>query len=393
MQKLLIRLFIKDAEAIQLASVRQQYGRLSSIVGITVNFLLFMAKFTVGTLFHSVAVTGDAVNNLSDAGSSIISLVSFKLSGKPADKDHPFGHARIEYIASSIVAVLILLLGVELIKSSFAKVLKPDPVAFNWLTIIVLGLSIATKLWLYRFNNSLGKKIQSSMMQATAADSLSDVMATSAVLVSMVASPLIHFQLDGYMGILVALFILFSGYRILKETLDRILGQVPTSETVQLIDAFIRQYEGVMGLHDLVVHDYGPHRNYASVHVEVDAGAPILQSHDLIDNIEHDIRQAHDINLVIHLDPIVKDDPDVNRLRLLVAQVIQEIDGSLTFHDFRLVKGQTHSNLIFDVLAPHQDTVHDQALIAAIQAKICERDPRLWAVINIDRAMIPKLPG
>lgn len=386
MLALLVKFFVKNPDAVQTDTTRQQYGRLSSLVGIVVNLVLFAGKFTVGTLFHSIAMTGDAVNNLSDAGSSVISLASFKLSSKPADKNHPFGHARIEYIASSIVALLILMIGVELIKTSVAKIMAPDAVTFSWLTLAVLAGSILSKLWLYSFNRTLGRRIHSSMMLATAADSLTDVLATGAVLVSMLLSPLLQFQLDGYIGTLVALLILYSGIRILKETLDRILGQGPTAATIQLIDDFIRSYGGVTGLHDLVVHDYGPQRSYASVHVEVDAAVDILESHDLIDNIERDIRERHGISLVIHLDPVIKDDPLVNSLRQLTAQVVSAIDPALTFHDFRVVKGQTHTNLIFDVTAPHQSPGKDEALAAAIQDGLQAANPRLYAVIQIDRS-------
>jgi cation diffusion facilitator family transporter len=387
MKKLLIRLFIKNPEDILQGAVRQQYGLLSSVVGIIVNILLFAAKFTVGTLFHSISVTADALNNLSDAGSSVISLVSFKLSARPADKSHPYGHARIEYIASSIVAALILVVGFELGKSSVEKIQNPGLIEFRLITVIILVLSIGVKFWLYTFNHSLGVKIHSTLMQSTAADSLSDVMATSAVLISTLLSPLINFQLDGYIGLIVAMMILYSGYKVMKHTVDRILGQGPSGELVKLIDGFIKKYKGVINIHDLMVHDYGPNRTFASVHVEVDAKVDILISHDLIDNIEKDIQSAYQINLTIHLDPVVMDDPYVDKLRELTAQVIAGIDPNLTFHDFRVVKGQTHSNLIFDVMIPFSYKIKKTELMEAIQNGLRKQDPNLWAVIRIDNIL------
>jgi cation diffusion facilitator family transporter len=300
--------------------VREQYGKKSSLIGIFVNVFLFIIKFAVGTLFHSVAVVADAVNSLADAGSSVISLISFKLSSKPADEKHPFGHERIEYIASSVVAVFILLLGIELLKTSFNKILYPGKIEFSFVVVGVLLFSIAAKFWLYGFNIKLAKRIDSSMLRATAADSLSDVLATSSVLLATILSPLLGFQLDGYVGIVVSVFIMMSGINILKETLNSLLGQVPSGELVKLIDSYVKKYDGVLGTHDLVIHNYGPRRYFASVHIEVDAKEDILVSHDLIDNIEREIAQDLGIHLVIHLDPIITDDPLVNELREFTAE-------------------------------------------------------------------------
>lgn len=385
MKSFLVNLFIKDPDRIHDDAVRNQYGKLSSIVGIILNLALFAAKFTAGTLFNSISVTADAMNNLSDAGSSVISLVSFKLSSKPADKDHPFGHARIEYIASSIVAVIILLVGFELGKSSIGKMLKPDEIGFSILAAVILLISIGVKLWLYRFNIALGKHIGSTMIQATAADSLSDVLATSAVLISMLVSPLLHVQLDGYMGLIVSGLIVFSGYKVMKETMDRMLGKAPTAEAIKEIDDFIKKYDGVVNTHDLLVHDYGPNRIFASVHVEVDAKVDILKSHDLIDNIELEIRKARQVDLVVHLDPVVLDDPFVNKMRGLAAATLEEIDPELRFHDFRVVKGITHSNIIFDVTVPFSYKMNEDELVSAIGRAICKKDPSLRTVVNVDR--------
>jgi cation diffusion facilitator family transporter len=373
---------------LQNTKVREQYGKKSSLIGILINVFLFIIKFAVGTLFHSVAVVADAVNSLADAGSSVISLISFKLSSKPADEKHPFGHERIEYIASSVVAVFILLLGVELLKTSFNKILHPDEIEFSFVVVGVLLFSIVAKVWLYKFNIKLAQRIDSSMLRATAADSLSDVLATSSVLLSIILSPLLGFQLDGYVGILVSVFIMMSGINILKETLNSLLGQVPSGELVKLIDSYVKKYDGVLGTHDLVIHNYGPRRYFASVHIEVDAKEDILVSHDLIDNIEREIAQDLGIHLVIHLDPIITDDPLVNELREFTAKVVSSVDDSLSMHDFRVVKGFTHSNLIFDVVIPHHCKKSDSEVIDEITQKIKEKDKRLFTVITIDRSYI-----
>ena len=380
--------FVKNHHDLQNTQVRVQYGKMSSFVGIFVNVLLFVIKFVTGRVFHSVAITADAVNNLSDAGSSVISLVSFKISGKPADKQHPFGHERIEYLASLVVGLFILLLGLELLKTSFGKILHPDVISFSLLTVGVLLFSIGAKLWLYKFNQNLGKRLDSSMMKATAADSLSDVLATSSVLLSTIISPLLGFQLDGYMGVAVSLLIMFSGINILKEMLDTLLGQKPSEELVHQLEEYIRKYEGVLGIHDLVIHSYGPRRSFVSVHVEVDARRDILESHDLIDNIEREIARDLDIHLVIHMDPLTMDDPDVLRLRDMTAKIVSEIDASLSMHDFRVVKGVTHTNLIFDVVIPYQCPKKDPQVIAEITQKIKEKEQNLYAVITIDRSYV-----
>ncbi len=385
MKEILIKLFIKNPEDVHLPEVRQRYGQMTSIVGIAINLMLFASKFTVGTLFGIISVTADAVNNLSDAGNSIISLLSFRMSAKPADKDHPYGHARIEYLASTLVAVLILMVGLELGKASVQKILKPGAISFSTVTAIVLLVSIIAKYWMYTFNKSLSRKVDSTMMLATAADSISDVMATSAVLLSMILSPLIKFQLDGYMGVVVALSIMRTGFGVLRETVDRMLGKGPGIELAGMIHDFIMRYDGVINIHDLLVHDYGPNRTFASVHVEVDAKVDILKSHDLIDNIEIDIKREHNINLVIHLDPVIIDDEYVNSMKRLTQQIIESIDPVLSFHDFRVVRGQTHSNLIFDLMMPFEYPMKKSEVAAAFSSALKKRDSSLRAVINFDR--------
>ena len=385
MTEFLVRRFIPRWEETRGPAVRQQYGRLGSIVGILVNLLLSGGKLAAGALSGSVAIIADGVNNLSDAGSSLISLVSFRLAARPADAEHPFGHARIEYLSSMAVAVLILLLGVELAQTSLGKIFSPEEAAFSWLTVGVLVLSILAKLWLYRFNRSLGRRIDSELMAATAADSLSDVLATTGVLVSAAASPFLGFSLDGYMGVLVAVFILRSGGEIIREAMDKLLGQAPTGELVAEIESYVRSYDGVMDCHDLVVHSYGPGRCFATVHAEVPAGRDIMASHDIIDNIERDIFREKGIHLVIHMDPVVTDDVRVEQLRRLVREVLAEVGTELTFHDFRIVAGPSHTNMIFDISAPFAFPLGDSELCRRMEEKLKERDNSLFAVITVDR--------
>ncbi|MDD2431771.1 MAG: cation diffusion facilitator family transporter [Firmicutes bacterium] len=386
MEELLLKRFVKDYKDVQVPKVREGYGKLSSTIGVILNLLLAALKFTVGTFTRSIAITGDAVNNLSDAGSSLITVVSFKLAGKPADEEHPFGHARIEYIASSLVAVLILVIAIELMMTSISRIIAPVSTEFSIVSVSVLVFSIVVKLWLFAFNKKLGRMINSSMLRATAADSLTDVMATSVILVSTIISPLIGLQLDGYMGVGVSIFIMITGFSILRETLNRILGQRPSDELVAKIDSYIKQHEAILDTHDLVVHDYGPNRCFASVHAEVNASVDILESHDLIDNIERNIALDLGIHLVIHIDPIIKDDPYVNKLRDLTEGVVSSIDSSLSMHDFRVVKGKTHSNLVFDVTVPASYEKKDKELIKEISSRIAAIDQTFYAVITIDRA-------
>lgn len=379
-----------DKESINLhdTDLRERYGKISSFVGIFVNVFLFAIKLFIGRLFHSVAVTADAVNNLSDAGSSVISLVSFKLAGMPADKEHPFGHERIEYLASSVVGFLIIMLGVELLKTSFEKILHPDEIVFSMLTVGVLLFSIVVKFFLYFFNIRLGKRFNSSVMKATAVDSLSDVLATSSVLLSTVVSPLIGLQLDGYMGVAVSILIMISGINILREMLDTLLGEKPAAELVERIENAIKKYDGVLGVHDLVIHSYGPRRFFATAHVEVDAKNDVLASHDLIDNIEREVEEQLNIHLVLHMDPLTMDDPDVNRWREMTKEIVAEVNESLSMHDFRVVKGVTHTNLIFDVVVPYQCQKNDRQVIEEITQKIQAQGENLFPVITIDRSYV-----
>lgn len=382
------RSFIKNSSSPDNRKIRKQYADVVSVTGIIANLMLFAMKFMAGTLSGSVSIVGDAFNNLSDAGSSVISFISFKLSSKPADREHPYGHARIEYISSSVVSVIILLIGFELVKTSVIKITNPVPVALSAITVVIPAVSIILKFFLYYLNRKIGTYIDSALMHATAADNLSDVVATSAVLLSVVTERITGLKIDGWMGVAVSGFIMVSGFKILKETLDSIIGRAPSKELMDFIENFILKYEGVLGIHDLVVHDYGPQQCFASAHVEVDANEDILKSHDLIDNIERDISIDHGIHLVIHLDPVVTDDPYVNKLKTLTEQIVTDIDSSLSLHDFRVVKGSTHNNLIFDVNVPYQCRLSNEEIERRIIQKVGEIDKSLYVVLTIDRSYV-----
>lgn len=385
---LLIKLFVKNSNDTKNPTVREAYGLLGSIVGVLCNLILFASKLAIGTIFNSISITADAINNLSDAGSSIITWIGFKLSSKPADEDHPFGHARVEYISGLVVSFLILMLGVELIKSSVDKILHPEPLSFSLIMIIVLILSIFAKLWLSLFNRKLGAKIDSTTLKATATDSMNDVIATSVVLISILISYFTHLQVDGYMGFLVALFIIYSGINLIKETISPLLGEAPTTELVSSIEEKIRSYKNVLGFHDLVVHNYGPGRCFASVHVEVDANEDILKSHDLIDNIEREFSEMLGINLVIHLDPIITDDVVSSTLQALVSETVASIHPALSIHDFRAVQGTTHTNLIFDVTVPPSVNLSTKELAYQIDSLISSQNASYYSIITIDKSYI-----
>jgi cation diffusion facilitator family transporter len=307
------------------------------------------------------------------------------MSGKPADKDHPFGHARIEYLTGLAVGVIILLLGTELIKSSFEKIINPGTSIFSWVMAVVLALSIAVKLWLNFFDSRLAEKISSSTMKAAAMDSRNDVMATTAVLVSIFVAKFTGLEIDGYMGVIVALFILYSGYSILKDILNPLLGEMPDPDFVEKIEKKILSYEGILNIHDLVIHNYGPNRYFATVHAEVDAKEDILKSHDMIDNIERDFARELDINLVIHLDPVITNDEKINQLRNMTGEIIKEIDEALTIHDFRVVEGETHTNLIFDVLVPAGYETKSSDLVRKIEKSIKSVNENYYVVVTVDR--------
>lgn len=387
MTNLLIKLFIRSPRDVSSPAVRRAYGTLASAVGIVLNLLLAAGKFTVGFLFGAISVQADAVNNLSDAGSQIISLVTFKMASKPADRDHPFGHARIEYVTSMIVSFLILLVGWELLSGSVDKVFHPAETVFSWLSVAVLGASVLVKLWLCLFNRKIAKRIDSSVMRATAADSLSDAGATFAVLVATLVYKLTGFDPDAYMGILVALLILWAGVKILNDTKNSILGEKPSEETVAMIEAMVEEFreQGAIGLHDLVVHNYGPGRVMASLHVEVDGDADIYASHDMADLIERRLRVECGIEATVHMDPIAIRDPRVAELKAYAEGIARGVDSRLCLHDFRIVPGETHTNLIFDIAVPFELTATDAEIRSGVADAIHEGNEHLFAVITVDR--------
>ena len=321
---------------------------------------------------------------MTDAGSSVVTLVGFRLSSRPADREHPFGHERIEYITGFVISFIILMLGLELIKSSVTKIFVPEPLDFSLVTVIILALSILAKLWMYRFNRKLGKTISSDALLATAADSLSDAAATGAVLLSLIISYFTSWNLDGYMGVLVALMIMWTGIGVMRKTLNSLLGEAPDAQLVQTIEDLVLKNEKVIGIHDLIVHSYGPNRFFASVHAEVSASEDILASHDAIDNIEREALDQYGIVLTIHMDPVETDNEMVNELRNFTIKAVRSVDERLSIHDFRVVAGPTHSNLIFDVAIPLEFNRSQEDIAKAIEAKIKERDSRLNAVIQID---------
>ncbi len=384
MTGLLIKFFIKNPDNITDHKVREAYGLLGSIVGIIVNIILCLTKISVGLLFNSMSILADGLNNLSDAGSSIVTLIGFRLSNKPADEDHPYGHARMEYLSGLIVSFIILMLGLELIRSSFDKIIRPEPLSFSFVMVFVLVLSIGSKLWLTFFNKKLGKRIDSTTMLATAADSLNDVIATSAVLIALIIAKFTGWYLDGYMGILVGFFVFYSGIQLVKETINPLLGEAPSPELIQTVEKKLMSYPYICGFHDLVLHSYGPNRYFASVHAEVPAHANLLHCHDIIDSIEKDFAKELGINLVIHLDPIITDDALTNTLKAQIKAIVSRIDPLLSIHDFRLVSGPTHSNLIFDVTVPVAFPMKPKELAHLIDTKVKELDDTYYTVITID---------
>lgn len=389
MTELILKLFIKDRDNTSDPKVRGQYGIVSGFVGIAVNVILCLAKFFVGTLTNSIAITADAVNNLSDAGSSAVTVFGFKMSSRPADEDHPFGHGRIEYITAMIVSFIILFMGFELGMQSIDKIRNPEDVSFNLVGAIIIAVSILGKLWLALFNRTLGKKINSPAMQAVVADSLSDIAATSVTLIALILSnffPKLH--IDGWLGIVVACFVLKAGFEIFKDTLGALIGEPPTKETVKMLEDKIMSYEHVAGTHDLILHNYGPDRFFGSIHVELPSDLDVMIGHDITDNIEQDILKEMSIQLTIHYDPIDTNNERVVELRELSQRIIKDIDKSLMLHDFRIVEGPTHTNIIFDLVVPHKFQKGQDELIAEISNKIREKEEHCFAVIKVEHSFV-----
>jgi cation diffusion facilitator family transporter len=384
----LSRLLIKDNKNFSSPAVRLRYGMLCGAVGICFNILLFTGKLIAGSLTGSIGITADAFNNLSDAGSASIALIGFRLSDAKADKEHPFGHGRFEYIAGLIVSLVILLMGFELGKSSIEKILHPEAITFSFLALGVLVVSILTKLYMFFYNRSIGRKIDSATMRATAMDSFSDVAATSVVLLSMLIGKWTGWMIDGYAGLAVALFIVYTGIRAAKETVSPLLGQPPTKEFVEEIERIVLNHEGVIGVHDLVVHDYGPGRRMISLHAEVPADGDMIQLHDAVDNLEKLLRKECGCEAVIHMDPVETENQETNRLRAETEAILRELDERLTLHDFRVVTGPTHTNLVFDVVVPFGFAMADDVVRKEVSDRIHALEGNCFAVIDVDKQSI-----
>ncbi len=391
MTSFLIRLFIRRREDVQDACVRLSYGNLAGITGIVCNVLLCAIKFFTGLFTGSISITADAVNNLSDASSGVITLLGFKLAGKPADPEHPYGHARMEYLAGLVVSFVILLIGVQLAGESVQKILHPAAATFGIVPAVMLVFSILVKLWMAGFYRSIGKKIDSTTLLAASADSRNDVISTGAVLLALLISAWTDLDLDGWMGMAVALFILYSGIGLIKDTLDPLLGRAPSEDLTRRVEEKILSYEGILGTHDLMVHDYGPGQCFASVHVEMSAEMNVMRSHDIIDTIERDFHEQDHIHLVIHYDPIETGSEAVGTMRQWVTERVHAVSPLLSIHDFRMVKGELHTNLIFDVAAPSSYESTDAEIKQQIQRSVQENanGETYYCVITVDRSYAP----
>ena len=385
MTDLILRIFVRDHKNTEDPAVRDKCGRVAGAVGIITNFLLFLMKIIVGTAFHSVSVTADAVNNLTDSGSSVVTLIGFKMASKPADEKHPFGHARIEYLSGVIVSFIVIFLGLQLGMSSIEKILTPEENALTPVALVVLVISILAKLWQCLFYRKVGRMIKSESVEATSKDSRNDVIATSVVLLGAVITMLTGVNLDGYMGAAVALFIVFSGVQLTISTADPLLGQAPEGELVQTITEKMLSYPGIIGMHDLAVHNYGVGRCFASAHCEVDAQNDILVSHDLIDNIERDFSRDLGIHMVIHLDPVIVGDARTDALHCKVQSLVTALYPTVTIHDFRVIWGVTHSNIVFDAAVPFAVKDSDAVITQKLEAEIQKLDPDYRTVVTIDR--------
>lgn len=388
MVTLLSKLFIKNPQDTKSPSVRQSYGMLCGALGIFLNLCLFAGKFLAGTVSRSIAITADAFNNLSDAGSSIITLIGFKMAGQKPDPSHPFGHGRIEYISGLLISVIILIMGLELVQNSVSKILHPQQPAFSPLVLLVLVISILVKCYMFLYNRSLGKKLDSAAMLATATDSLSDTLATTLVLAASLTAHFTNLSIDGWCGVLVGLFICFAGYHAAKDTISPLLGQAPDKEFVRQINDIVMAHKEVMGIHDLIVHNYGPGRVLISLHAEVPADGSFLELHDMIDTIEHELRDRLSCHAVIHMDPICVGDEETARLKTLAQSCLREISPVLSLHDFRIVSGPTHTNLIFDTVTPFDFPMSDRELVELIKEKLRQANPSYFAVIEVDKQMV-----
>lgn len=385
MVNFLIKTFIKNSENTENPKIRQKYGTLSSIVGIICNVLLFLIKYAMVTLSHSISIVSDAFNNLSDCAGCLVTLLGYKMASKPADKNHPFGHGRMEYLTSLIIAALIIFVGIELLKNSVEKIINPVEIRFSFAVLFSLVFSIAVKLWMAVFNAELGKKINSSVLTATAKDSKSDVIATSATLIALICSLFTALPVDGVMGLLVSVFILKSGYDIVKDTVDELLGKPADPEIINNIKEYVLKNDKIIGIHDLIIHSYGPGNIIGSCHVEVKSNESFTEVHDIVDSIEREIHNNLNILMTIHMDPIEVNDMLTNKCKKLVNNIIHSIDSSLDLHDFRIVSGESHTNLIFDLVVPFECKYSNEELKQKIDMQLSKENINYYTVIVFDK--------
>ena len=389
MIKVIIKKFIPAYDNTKDKKVRERYCVLAGVLGIICNIVLFAVKVIIGSLMNSISILSDAFNNLSDMGSSIISILGAKMSNRRPDREHPFGHGRMEYIASFVVSCIILVVGFELFRSSIDKIIHPEPVRFSVILIVILTLSMLVKIWMFYYNRYMGKQIDSTVLRAASSDSLNDVVATAAVILATIIGNYVSFPIDGIMGVVVSVLIMIAGFKIAKEVVDRLLGQRPDPALVNEITAMILSYNGIIGIHDMIVHNYGPGRNFASVHAEVSDDSDIIKTHEMIDQAEQDILRETGVMIVIHTDPVSLNSPEKMELMCLVKKIIAEIDPALTIHDFRITKGQSRINVIFDLVVPIETAPERRKEITSlITEKLRRADPRYVAVIQVDTSFV-----
>lgn len=391
MTGLLVKWFVKNPEQSENPKVREDYGILSSVVGIICNVLLFLIKISVGTLINSISVTADAFNNLSDAASGLISFAGVKLSNRPADKEHPFGHGRYEYISALVVAFLVLQVGLSCMKGAVNKIIHPQELRANYILLGILAVSILLKLWLGFFNRNLGKKIRSSVMKAMAADAFGDVLITSATVISILVGLLSGWNIDGYIGFVVSVFVLLAGFNIAKDTLEPLIGAAASREEYEKITEFVEKYEGIEGSHDLIIHNYGPNNSMATIHAEVPRNVDIERSHEIIDQIERDAARELGVSLVIHMDPIEMDDETVKEMKYLTNGIVVELEPLATIHDFRVVNGDRQINLIFDLVVPHSYSENQkEELMHQVMERLQKEDTRYQCVITVENSFVAR---
>ncbi len=387
MTNLLIKLFIKDNDVSNLET-RGKYGMLSSATGIVVNILLSIVKLVIGIIANSISIISDALNNITDVGSSVVTMIGFKISQKKIDKDHPWGHGRMEYITAFIVDIIILMVGFELLKSSIDKIIHPELPAVNNVTIIILVIAVLTKLWLFLFYKKIAKTIDSNAIKGNAYDSISDSISTLVVLISAVVAKLCGISIDGYASLIVSVFILFTGYKAIKETVDLLLGMKPDPEFIKDIEEEAKKYDMISGIHDIMVHDYGPGRKIVSFHAEVPADGDICKVHDIIDQMEQDLFEKFNCITTIHMDPIVVDNKEINDMRYFTEKIVKELNPEFSIHDFRMTDGGKRVNLIFDLVVPRDKEYDKEEIIKNVQQKIHEKDKKYFAVIKVETSYI-----